>query len=360
MTTSTPAVPSITTRSTAAHMDAADIRNDEQIVLQVNHLKKYYPIERGFLRRNQGVVKAVDDVSFAIRQGETVSLVGESGCGKTTTSRCVVRAVDPTSGEILYRTPEGTVVDLATMTQSQIRPLRRGLQMVFQDPFSSLNPRMTIYEIISEPLRVHNIGNRSEREDRVADLLRRVGLRAEYMQRFPHAFSGGQRQRIGIARALAANPRLIVADEPVSALDVSVQAQVINLMMDLQDELGLTYLFIAHDLSVVNQISNTVLVMYVGRVAEVGPPQELFKTPKHPYTAALLASLPKPDPEGRRKREIPEGEVASPANPPSGCYFHPRCPYAVDRCIQETPQLEAIGPGRWVSCHRAREIELTV
>ncbi len=343
-----------------AQAAAPNIHADDQIVLQVNNLKKYFPIEQGFLRRNHGVVKAVDDISFSIRQGETVSLVGESGCGKTTTSRCVVRAIDPTSGEILYRTPEGAVVDLATMTQSQIRPLRRGLQMVFQDPFSSLNPRMTIYEIISEPLRVHGIGTRSEREDRVSDLLRRVGLRAEYMQRFPHAFSGGQRQRIGIARALAASPRLIVADEPVSALDVSVQAQVINLMMDLQDDLGLTYLFIAHDLSVVNQISNTVLVMYVGRVAEVGPPQALFKNPKHPYTAALLASLPKPDPFERRVREIPEGEVASPANPPSGCYFHPRCPYAIDRCVQETPQLEPIGPGRWVSCHRATEIDLQV
>jgi peptide/nickel transport system ATP-binding protein len=339
---------------------AADIYSDEQIVLQVKNLKKYFPIEHGFLRRNQGVVKAVDDISFAIRQGETVSLVGESGCGKTTTSRCIVRAVDPTGGEILYRMPEGKVVDLASMTQSQIRPLRRGVQMVFQDPFSSLNPRMTIYEIISEPLRVHNIGNRSEREDRVADLLRRVGLRAEYMQRFPHAFSGGQRQRIGIARALSVNPRLIVADEPVSALDVSVQAQVINLMMDLQDDLGLTYLFIAHDLSVVNQISNTVLVMYVGRVAEIGPPQALFKDPKHPYTAALLASLPKPDPTQRRERVIPEGEVANPANPPSGCYFHPRCPFAVDLCKQEAPPLEPMGPGRWVSCHRANEIELQI
>jgi peptide/nickel transport system ATP-binding protein len=345
---------------TTADMYNADIYSDEQMVLQVKNLKKYFPIEHGFLRRNQGVVKAVDDISFAIRQGETVSLVGESGCGKTTTSRCIVRAVDPTGGEILYRTPEGKVVDLAGMTQAQIRPLRRGVQMVFQDPFSSLNPRMTIYEIISEPLRVHNIGNRREREDRVADLLRRVGLRAEYMQRFPHAFSGGQRQRIGIARALSVNPRLIVADEPVSALDVSVQAQVINLMMDLQDDLGLTYLFIAHDLSVVNQISNTVIVMYVGRVAEIGPPQALFKNPKHPYTAALLASLPKADPFERRVREIPEGEVANPANPPSGCYFHPRCPFAVDLCKQEAPPLEEIGPGRWVSCHRAREIELQV
>jgi peptide/nickel transport system ATP-binding protein len=332
----------------------------EDVVLRVDNLKKYFPLLKGFMKRQVGIVRAVDDVSFSIRQGETVSLVGESGCGKTTTSRCIVRALEPTDGKILYRTDQGRVFDLAKMDQHDIRPLRRDFQMVFQDPFSSLNPRMTIYEIVSEPLRVHNIGSRSEREDRVADLLQRVGLRPEYMQRFPHAFSGGQRQRIGIARALSVNPRMIVADEPVSALDVSVQAQVLNLMMDLQDELGLTYLFIAHDLSVVNQISNTVLVMYVGRVAEIGPPQALFKSPKHPYTAALLASLPKPDPLQRHARTIPEGEIANPANPPSGCYFHPRCPYVIEQCKQETPPLEEIVPGRYVSCHRAREIELVV
>ncbi|HRJ43123.1 MAG: ATP-binding cassette domain-containing protein [Caldilineaceae bacterium] len=333
---------------------------DNNTVLQVNNLKKYYPVEAGFLKRRVGTVRAVDDVSFAIRQGETVSLVGESGCGKTTTSRCIVRAVDPTEGEILYRRENGEVIDLATIGQNELRPIRREFQMVFQDPFSSLNPRMTIFEIISEPLRVHGIGNQREREDRVADLLKRVGLRAEYMRRFPHAFSGGQRQRIGIARALAASPRLIVADEPVSALDVSVQAQVLNLMMDLQDELGLTYLFVAHDLSVVNQISNTVLVMYVGRVAEIGPPQALFRNPKHPYTAALIASVPKPDPFNLTERVIPEGEIANPANPPSGCYFHPRCPFVVDICKQTAPPLEEIEPGRFVSCHRATEIELMV
>jgi peptide/nickel transport system ATP-binding protein len=261
------------TRSAPAPAYVADPSMDESVVLQVKHLKKYFPIERGFWRHTVGVVRAVGDVNFAIRQGETVSLVGESGCGKTTTARCIVRAMAPTSGEILYRTHDGNVVDLAAMSMDEIRPLRRGIQMVFQDPFSSLNPRMTIFDIVSEPLRVNNIGNRSERQDRVAELLRKVGLRAEYMQRFPHAFSGGQRQRVGIARALAANPRLIVADEPVSALDVSVQAQVLNLMMDLQDELGLTYLFVSHDLSVVNQISSLVVVMYVGRVVEVAPPQ---------------------------------------------------------------------------------------
>ena len=333
---------------------------NDDVILQVNHLKKYFPVESGFLKRKVGEVRAVDDVSFSIRQGETVSLVGESGCGKTTTSRCIIRAIEPTGGEILYRTEGGDTVDLAKMTMAQIRPLRRGFQMVFQDPFSSLNPRMTIYEIVSESLRVNKIGSRSEREERVAELLGLVGLRPEYMQRFPHAFSGGQRQRIGIARALAANPRLIVADEPVSALDVSVQAQVLNLMLDLQDELGLTYLFVSHDLSVVNQISNIVLVMYVGRVAEIGPPQDLFRSPKHPYTAALILSLPKPNPFQRRDRIIPDGEVANPANPPSGCYFHPRCPFAIDKCRQEAPQLEAIAPGRYVSCHRAHEIELQV
>ena len=349
------------TRGMSTPAQSSNSPLDANVVLQVNHLKKFFPIERGFFRRNEGVVRAVDDVNFTIRQGETVSLVGESGCGKTTTSRCIVRAMSPTSGEILYRTHEGKVVDLATLTMEELRPLRRGFQMVFQDPFSSLNPRMTIYEIISEPLKVNNIGNRSEREDRVADLLRRVGLRPEYMQRFPHAFSGGQRQRIGIARALAASPRLIVADEPVSALDVSVQAQVLNLMMDLQDELGLTYLFVSHDLSVVNQISSLVIVMYVGRVVEVGPPQLLFKQPKHPYTAALISSLPKVGFSDQQvERVIPKGEVASPANPPSGCYFHPRCPFAIEVCTKIMPELEEITPGQYAACHRAHEIELLV
>jgi peptide/nickel transport system ATP-binding protein len=326
-------------------------------LLEVKNLKKSFPIKKGFLQRTVGHVRAVDDVSFSIAEGETLSLVGESGCGKTTTVRCIMRAINPDEGQVLFRTDDGTTVDLAELSLSKIRPLRRNLQMIFQDPFSSLNPRMTIFQLISEPLLVNRIGTHQEREDRVAELLRQVGLRPEYMQRFPHAFSGGQRQRIGIARALALNPRLIVADEPVSGLDVSVQAQVINLMMDLQDEFELTYLFVSHDLSVVNQISDRVVVMYVGRVVEVGTPQELFHNPKHPYTSALISSLPISDPKQRADRAVLEGEIANPANPPSGCYFHPRCPFAIDKCKVEAPPIQEVS-GRLVACHRAEELEL--
>ncbi len=332
--------------------------NGSTTLLDVRGLVKYFPIKRGFFRRTVGTVKAVDDISFDIREGETLSLVGESGCGKSTTARSIIRAYEPTAGEILFKTEDGDAIDLAQLSLTEMRPIRRQLQMIFQDPFSSLNPRMNIYEIISEPLLVHGIGTSSEREDRVAELLRVVRLRPEYMRRYPHAFSGGQRQRIGIARALALNPRLILADEPVSGLDVSVQAQVINLMMDLQDSLGLTYLFVSHDLSVVKQISNRVVVMYVGRIAEIGTPQELFDSPKHPYTAALMSSVPKPHPSQRTKRYVLEGEVANPANPPTGCYFHPRCPFATDQCKVEVPPLVKSKDGRYVSCHRADEIDL--
>ena len=327
-------------------------------LLEVNNLKKSFPIKKGFLQRTVGHVRAVDDVSFSITEGETLSLVGESGCGKTTTVRAIMRAINPDEGQVLFRTRDDETVDLAELSLSKIRPLRRDIQMIFQDPFSSLNPRMTIFQLISEPLLVNRIGTNQDREDRVVELLRQVGLRPEYMQRFPHAFSGGQRQRIGIARALAINPRLIVADEPVSGLDVSVQAQVINLMMDLQDEFGLTYLFVSHDLSVVNQISDRVVVMYVGRVAEVGTPQELFRNPKHPYTSALISSLPISDPKQRAERAVLEGEIANPANPPAGCYFHPRCPFATDLCKVEAPPLQKISSGRLVSCHHAEELEL--
>jgi peptide/nickel transport system ATP-binding protein len=327
-------------------------------LLEVKGLKKYFPIRRGILQREVGQVRAVDDVTFYVEKGETLSLVGESGCGKTTTSRCILRAINATAGQILFRPEDGSVVDVATLPKAQLRPLRRQMQMIFQDPFSSLNPRRTLLDIVAEPLVANRVGGRHEQLDRVAELLRLVGLRPEYMRRYPHAFSGGQRQRIGIARALALNPSLIVADEPVSALDVSVQAQILNLMLALQDRLGLTYLFVAHDLSVVKHVSDRVAVMYVGRLVEMTDTQRLFATPKHPYTEALLSAVPVPDPRWRSKRIVLEGEVADPANPPSGCYFHPRCRYAVDACRTETPQLTETQPGHYVSCHRAAELTL--
>jgi peptide/nickel transport system ATP-binding protein len=270
-----------------------------------------------------------------------------------------LRALHPTAGEIYFRTNEGRVIDVATASKRSLRPLRSQMQMIFQDPFSSLNPRMTLFDIIGEPLLMDGVKSRQERLDRVAELLRVVELRPEYMQRFPHAFSGGQRQRIGIARALALNPSLIVADEPVSALDVSVQAQILNLMLDLQEQLGLTYLFVAHDLSVVKHISDRVAVMYVGKIIEIAKTKVLFDQPKHPYTEALLSAVPRPDPRQRSERIVLEGDVADPANPPSGCYFHPRCSYAVDRCRIETPKLEEIETGRIVACHRAKELALS-
>ena len=332
----------------------------EGTILEVRNLAKHFPIKRGLLKRTVGTVKAVDDVSLDIKAGETLGLVGESGCGKTTTSRCILRAIEPTSGEIMFRTSAGDEVNVATLPDRDLRPLRREMQMIFQDPFSSLNSRMSLLDIVGEPLLVHGMNNRQERQDRVAELLRLVGLRPEYMQRYPHAFSGGERQRIGIARALALHPRLVVADEPVSALDVSVQAQVINLLMDLQSEFELTYLFVAHDLSVVKQISDRVVVMYVGKVVEMADTEELFANPKHPYTEALLAAVPVPDPRARRQdRKLLQGEVANPANPPSGCYFHPRCPYVQDICRTETPMLNEVSPGHYASCHRVQELELT-
>ena len=330
------------------------------VLLEVKSLKKYFPIKKGFFKKVVGQVRAVDGVNFYIKEGETLGLVGESGCGKTTTSRCILRALDPTAGQILFRKETGEVIDVATLPQGEMRPLRREMQMIFQDPFASLNPRMNLLDIVGEPmLVVEGVKSRQERTERVAELLRLVGLRPEYMQRFPHAFSGGQRQRIVIARALALHPRLVVADEPVSALDVSVQAQVLNLLLKLQDELHLTYLFVAHDLSVVKHITDRVAVMYVGKIAETAPTDELFNAPKHPYTAALMSAVPVPDPRIRSKMIPLEGDVPSPANPPSGCYFHPRCPHVVDVCRTAPPELEEISPNHYVSCHRARELELT-
>jgi peptide/nickel transport system ATP-binding protein len=338
-------------------MTSAAIDAGESALLDVKGLKKYFPIRRGLLQKTIGTVKAVDDVTFAVAKGETLSLVGESGCGKTTTARCILRAITPTAGQVLLN-DAGRTVDVTTLPKDRLRTLRRQMQMIFQDPFSSLNPRMTLLDIVGEPLLVHGVGTPQERAERVVELLRLVGLRPEYMRRYPHAFSGGQRQRIGIARALALNPRLVVADEPVSALDVSVQAQILNLLLELQDRLGLTYLFVAHDLSVVKHISARVAVMYVGRIVETAPTEQLFATPKHPYTEALLSAVPIPDPRLRADRIVLQGEVADPANAPSGCHFHPRCRYAQDVCREKTPLQEEIAPNHFVRCHRAAELSL--
>jgi peptide/nickel transport system ATP-binding protein len=326
-------------------------------LLEVKGLKKYFPIRKGLLRKVVGHVKAVDDVSFSVRRGETLALVGESGCGKTTVSRCIMRALDPSAGEVNF-TLDGQTTDLATLDGKGLKPFRRHLQMVFQDPFSSLNPRMMVGDLIGEPLLINGMTDAAERRKRVRELLDVVQLPVEYMNRFPHAFSGGQRQRIGIARALALNPSLIVADEPVSALDVSVQAQIINLLLDLQDQLGLTYLFVAHDLSVVKHVSDRVAVMYVGQLVEIASTEDLFHRPKHPYTEALLSAVPKPDPRAKTERIILQREVADAANPPSGCAFHPRCAHATDLCKQQRPALVDLGNGHQVRCHHAHVLEL--
>ncbi|GAA4706043.1 dipeptide ABC transporter ATP-binding protein [Brevibacillus fulvus] len=321
-----------------------------QELLTVKNLKKYYPITGGVLGKEVGQVKAVDDVTFSIRRGETFGLVGESGSGKSTTGRSLLRLIEPTSGEVWFDGKQVT-----SLKKDELRPLRRDMQIVFQDPFASLNPRHTVAKILEEPLQVHNIGTPAERRKKVEQMLEIVGLNSYHAQRYPHQFSGGQRQRIGIARALMLNPKLIVADEPVSALDVSIQSQVLNLMQDLQRDFGLTYLFIAHDLSVVRHISDRVGVMYLGRLVELAPSEQLYEKPLHPYTQALLSAVPDPDPDNRRERIILQGELPSPANPPSGCTFHTRCPHAMDICRTVRPEFRDIGGDHFTACHLYNE-----
>jgi oligopeptide transport system ATP-binding protein len=323
----------------------------DQTLLQVRGLKKYFPITQGILiQREIGAVRAVDDVTFNINRGETLGLVGESGCGKTTTGRTIIQLYKPTDGHVIY---QGT--DLAQMKKKDLRGLRKYMQMIFQDPYASLNPRWTISRIIAEPLVVHKIGVGKSRLERVEELLDIVRLNASYMNRYPHEFSGGQRQRIGIARALASNPEFIVCDEPISALDVSIQAQIVNLLEDLQEDLGLTYLFIAHDLSMVRHICNRVAVMYLGLIVELADKEELYNHPLHPYTQALLSAVPIPDPRATRARNrtILEGDPPSPANPPEGCRFHPRCPIAKEHCGVDIPVWREIKPAHWIACHEA-------
>jgi peptide/nickel transport system ATP-binding protein len=323
----------------------------ESPLLRVRDLKKHFPIRKGLLSRTVGYVRAVDGVSFDVHRGETLGLVGESGCGKTTVGRTVLRLIEPTSGSVTFDGQE-----VLGLHRREMQALRRRMQIVFQDPYSSLNPRKTVRSMLSEVLRVHGIARGSEVQDRVASLLRQVGLSPSQSGRYPHEFSGGQRQRLGIARALAVAPELIVADEPVSALDVSIQAQIVNLLQDLQRDLKLTYVFIAHDLSVVEHISDRVAVMYLGKLAELASSQDLYRQPRHPYTVSLLSAIPVPDPDRPRKRIVLAGDVPSPAKPPSGCRFHPRCFMAAERCASEEPLLREVLPGHFSACHFAEDV----
>ena len=330
---------------------------DNKVLLKVNNLRKYFLVEKGILKRSIGTVKAVDDVSITIMEGETYGLVGESGCGKTTFGRCVLRGIEPTSGEILLSI-DNELVDLNRLSRKELRAIRRHAQMIFQDPYASLDPRMTMLDIVGEPLRIGGIAKGQELKNMVIELVGRVGLEIKYLNRYPHAFSGGQRQRIGIARALATKPKLVIADEAVSALDVSVQAQILNLIRVLQEDFGLTYLFISHDLSVIRHVSDRVGVMYVGKLCEEARSETLFGSPAHPYTEALLSAIPKTDPEIKMDRIYLPGDVANPADPPSGCYFHPRCRYARDICQEEAPHWKEIEPEHFVCCHLAAELQL--
>ena len=343
-------------------MSSTHSASDRKPLLKVKNLKMHFPIRKGLLQRQVGTVRAVDDISFEVYDGEVFGLVGESGCGKTTTGRCITRVLTPTDGSMLYRREDGTEVDLATIRPRELKLCRREIRMIFQDPFSSLNPRLPVVEIVGEVLKVNKLRTKSEIRERARSLLQHVGLRPEYLERYPHAFSGGERQRIGIARALAPEPRLVVADEAVSALDVSIQAQTVNLLQDLQVDFGLTYIFIAHDLSVVEHICDRIGVMYVGKLVETGSKTDVFAEPAHPYTEALLSAVPKPDPRlrGRGNRVRLPGDVADPSNPPTGCYFHPRCPYAQDLCRREEPVLtdHEISPGHFAACHFAEELSL--